>query len=774
MSFTVEQKSQLAKLMATENISVQHSKINTAYFDVKNRVLMLPIWQDMTGNLYDLLTGHEVGHALYTPAEGWHDVVMEKSKGKNYKSFVNVVEDARIEKKIKRKYPGLLTPFRLAYDSLFKKDFFGVDGRDVDTLPFIDRLNIFTKSQYTHNIQFTNEELGMIEKVRNCETWEDVLRVVDEIYDYSKEEQSQLKEMDSLSFGDENDGEYGDEDSEIGEESDEDSESDETSAGSENDEEEQQASDDSESEESESGAESDEESEDESDDDESGTKINRYKDSGASDDEPLEEPRCETDENFRKNESLLLDEKSKEYDYVTLPKPILENIVVGYKDVQNNLTNYYKSDLNMIRSQKLVSDFKNKNDRYISLLAKEFEMRKSAKVYAKGKISETGDIDINKLSSYKFDDNIFRKMMVIPKGKSHGLILLLDCSGSMMHNMHGSIEQILVLASFCRKVNIPFEVYGFNDNANPKFGGDRHGLFKDIYFKYKPNDVALEGNIQLRNYLSSKMSNVEFSKALRNMLILRDAFGHRYYGVPPEENLCATPLIQAVVACGSIMKDFRQKNNLDITNLVIVHDGDADNCTLKYTGDKSQSHSGTWNLGLIEWCDKNVYLVDKDIKFQEKLGPQGDKVYRDYYGSNSLAAYLKWFKKYTQSNVFGFFIVNGNGAYLRNALSDKYVFENGDNFNEKFANVEYEQKKQSMSVLATEMRKNKFLSSKNPGYKQFYFIVGGKNLSIDKDEIEIDGKVTSSKLKNAFMEMNRKKVVNRVLVSKFIQNMAAE
>jgi len=87
MTFTVQQKSQLAKLMATENLSIQHQKIRTAKFDPKNRVLYLPIWQNMSGVMYDLLGGHEVGHALYTPAEGWHDAVADKTKGKNYKSF---------------------------------------------------------------------------------------------------------------------------------------------------------------------------------------------------------------------------------------------------------------------------------------------------------------------------------------------------------------------------------------------------------------------------------------------------------------------------------------------------------------------------------------------------------------------------------------------------------------------------------------------------------------------------------------------------------------
>ena len=112
MSFTVEQKSLLTKLMASENLTVEHQKISTARFDVKNRILYLPIWQNMEGFMYDHLGGHEVGHALYTPEDGWHDVAVDKSKGKNYKSFLNVIEDARIEKKVSRKFPGLKTSFR--------------------------------------------------------------------------------------------------------------------------------------------------------------------------------------------------------------------------------------------------------------------------------------------------------------------------------------------------------------------------------------------------------------------------------------------------------------------------------------------------------------------------------------------------------------------------------------------------------------------------------------------------------------------------------------
>ena len=62
------QTSLLAKLLATENITVQQTPgIKTAMFDLKGRVLMLPLWQGISDDLQDLLIVHETGHALDTP-----------------------------------------------------------------------------------------------------------------------------------------------------------------------------------------------------------------------------------------------------------------------------------------------------------------------------------------------------------------------------------------------------------------------------------------------------------------------------------------------------------------------------------------------------------------------------------------------------------------------------------------------------------------------------------------------------------------------------------
>ena len=66
-----EIKGNLAKLLATENLVVEHRNVPTAQFNVDTRVLTLPNWDKASSIVYDMLVGHEVGHALFTPNEDW-------------------------------------------------------------------------------------------------------------------------------------------------------------------------------------------------------------------------------------------------------------------------------------------------------------------------------------------------------------------------------------------------------------------------------------------------------------------------------------------------------------------------------------------------------------------------------------------------------------------------------------------------------------------------------------------------------------------------------
>ena len=81
-----------------------------------------------------------MGHALYTPNESF---------GAAPKAFLNVLEDARIERMMKVTYPGLRKSFFEGYRELWDMDFFGVKHDDQSKLALIDRINLYYKGNNT-------------------------------------------------------------------------------------------------------------------------------------------------------------------------------------------------------------------------------------------------------------------------------------------------------------------------------------------------------------------------------------------------------------------------------------------------------------------------------------------------------------------------------------------------------------------------------------------------------------------------------------------------
>ena len=138
MRKTQEIQGNLARLLATENLLVEHKQVSTASFDVDKRVLTLPLWNRASDTVYTMLVGHEVGHALFTP----NDFAFTDNCPKAY---VNATEDARIEKLMKRKFPGLTKDFYKGYQELNEDDFFCIANEDLTKMTLIDRINLHYK-----------------------------------------------------------------------------------------------------------------------------------------------------------------------------------------------------------------------------------------------------------------------------------------------------------------------------------------------------------------------------------------------------------------------------------------------------------------------------------------------------------------------------------------------------------------------------------------------------------------------------------------------------
>ena len=768
----VEQKSMLAKLMAAENISVEHKKIPTAAFDVKNRVLYLPILKWKPGsNVYDLFCAHEVGHALWTPYEGWHSSVSEKGKG--YKSFLNVIEDARIEKKIKRKFAGARKCMSSGYNELMDEDFFGLRKMGVipNDLGLIDRINLYTKAGTDYGVEFSDEEREWVEKVERTETWEDVVEVTDALYEWCKENESETDN----SYGDFGDDDFDeDEDGEREEES-EGSEGSEDDVNEENDfrddskekrgegeesTEEETSSNSSGNSENDSEEDSEEESENSSNNFEGG-ESDPYGDRGFSDYEEENDPTSLTDEAFRAKEEELADMSDgvRIPKYLTFPKINTESIVIDYKIIHEELNRYYNSQDGAVDfGNKLLREFKTSNSKMISYMVKEFEMRKAADIHRRAYASKKGNLDMNKIHAYKYSENLFRQITNLPEGKNHGMVMFIDWSGSMHGYMKDTIEQLINLTMFCQKVQIPFEVYAFSDHYRD-YSGERDiwneksrseydtTLAGKKVANYKKNELIISNNLRLMTLFSSKMRNPELNQAYKNLLLVANTFsnyyGYRsydtpYFGAPSNFSLGGTPLDATIICAKTIIEEFKTRTKAQIVNAVFLTDGQS-NRNNHYLDSENVSR---------QIDRENLHIDDSETRTRtypkRENGRQMD----------TTSIFLSALKKSLGINLLGFFLTSGTGR--RTAGDMSYIMERYPKDEE-----------------ISKFRKEKFLIETKTSYDELY-IINTKGLEIDEvdhmDNIEVGS--TKAVIRRALKKNTNGKLQNRMLLNAFIKKVA--
>jgi hypothetical protein len=690
----LDSKSLLAKLMATENLVVEQRKVQTAMFDVKSRVLVIPqLDKNISGYLYDLFVGHEVGHALYTPLDG----LIKARNAKIPQSVTNVVEDSRIERKIKNKYPGLRASFVKAYKELLEKDFFGTQGVDLNTLPFLDRMNLFCKGGPAQGIDFSPFERKLIDMVESTETYDDVIHVSKLVAAYSKEEQEAKRQkmleegvmdeedyLDEEEYEDDNDGEF-DYNDDFDGESGEDGED-----------------------EAESGGDSDEENEDDTKDEKSPSGTS----GGHQGENDETEIRSLTDENYKKNESKLFAKDDDCYVYGNVPDVDLNEAILDYKKVFAQ----YRSDTSHIplRTEQFQK-FRKETAKVVSYMVKEFELRKNADQMKRASIAKTGELNMNKVFSYKFNDDIFKKMTIVPNGKSHGLVMFLDWSGSMSSHLENTLKQLITLVMFCKKVNIPFEVYAFTSEA-PESYQKKDSKFGDIMLKpYK-----------LLNIFSSRMSAVEFLYAANVMVEVSTA----RYSYCRLFSMGGTPLNEAVISAMKIVPEFQKKYKLQIVNTVFLTDGEGHRLSNVYC----EKYEYDWNQR------KTLILRDPVTKHQE--------VVEDWSCQKNTAAYIKLLKARTNCNILGFYVLSGR-EFSRAA----YILL------PKAADVD---------AMRVKFRKEKSLVITNAGFDEYYML-RSEGLDVDEDtEFVVKENATTRGLVSAFSKYTKNRLSNRVVLNRFI------
>ena len=683
----MKNKSIIAKLLAEEDIFVVYKKMETAYFNPKTRELGLPIWNDelMTADIEDLMVCHEIAHALWTPL----DMLEQAQSRKINHSFVNIIEDARIERMVQERYRGSVAVFNRGYRDLTEQDFFSLNDRDVSELNLIDRINLFFKKQ---KVEFSDEEKVWVKKVSECKTSDDVLNLAEELYKFMQDQEEEQQSNESSSEDTSESDEFDDMNSDT------------------------------------SSSESSEESEENLAPSNSGSADDEEKDStddsiqsDSNDVTNKQEPEVTTDTDTNNAIEKLIDEKASDRVYANIPSIPSEDVIIEYDKILNECRKTYSDELSSgyyTSTKKTIVDMKADSKKTVAYMVKEFEMKKSADQYARAAVSKTGSLDMNRLHTYKYNEDLFKKVTTLPGATNHGMVMVVDWSGSMYENLKGTLSQLYNLIWFCRRTQIPFEVFAFSDCRElfiDPVTGEWPNRYEMKMDDFKAGDIALR-SFKLLEFFSSKMSAKEEIEMMEILWMIAS-----YYGFEADReiafdkvvyprflNLGGTPLNDAIIAMMEIVPKFKAETGVQKVNTIFLTDG------------ASNPLDGVYDYWLDTETGEHKEVVNT---LRGKVMISDPKTLKNYEVeafnmTDGLLNVLK--KRVPDMNLIGFFIA-GSG---RSGRVDKRTLYSL-------------QRELSMDAIMDQVKfinKNKFLAIDSKGYDEMY-VLPSKGMEVSNDVV---------------------------------------
>jgi len=621
-------KALLSKLMAREDLEVIEGSFKTASFDPKNRIVRLPLLKEEFNDAATLFIGHEIGHALYTPDFFSHEEKKAELADIPF-DIINIVEDVRIERKVREFYPGLVNDFLKGYKKLMDDNFFGVKDKDPNDLKFLDRLNLKAKLNALIDVDFSFKETLMIEKVNSTETWDDTVAVSRALMEFIKEQHQEEEQQ-------EQEVQYTPSDSsEEGEEEDSESNEEQTSISA-------------------------EEQEDSSEE----AQVTEVKGTSGEVSEDEDEPdyTSDTDRSMRQNESKMI-HSGDDTTYIRVSRNQIadeflfteEDLVLSNEWLEERYGHWDEFWDHREKFKAEYSSFIKEIKPAVNAMVQQFELRKSAMESKKIRESTSGSIDVNKLWQYKLDDHIFKTVMSVPDAKNHGLLMYIDYSSSMSRRIYETLKQSVILSMFAKRVGIPFELYGFTTDGT-KYREDRHNEIDNLRdgktAKYDYKSWALK----LVKIADSKWSKSKSHKMFERAMFSTWGYENRSPFTEPAFQLGGTPLNETLSAAHIMADDFVKKNHVEKMNVVFLTDGDAQDMRL--------------SPNLNQWTDTLIWDIEGHgkIELAEKYNNYVASESRRQQAKKTLLKSLS--KKY---NVIGFFLTDRRSAVGPNGY---HIYDN--------------------------------------------------------------------------------------------------
>jgi hypothetical protein len=249
----------------------------------------------------------------------------------------------------------------------------------------------------------------------------------------------------------------------------------------------------------------------------------------------------------------------------------------------------------------------------INNMVKEFEAKKRATSFARTQYAKSGRLDMKKLSKYQLAEDIFRRNIIEHKGKNHSMVMIVDWSGSMCNQIVDTVIQTINLAMFCRKVGIPFSVQIFA-NAIPDFSTGKPASTTE------QNTYSVHNRVTMYEMLSSETNSTEFKRDMTNFYGLALWQARNDWNNPADRafdydkinltndirtfHLNGTPLNAALFITAEYVQQFRAKHKSEVTNVVVLTDGESGS-NLCDNWRSNQTHYFDPKTGITYRSDRN-------------------------------------------------------------------------------------------------------------------------------------------------------------------------
>ena len=643
----------LAKILANENLTVEQKNTPTAYFDLQERRLVLPMWKDMSPTLETMLVCHEVGHALFTPL----DYVETIKNTPDISHILNVIEDPREERLFKERYPGSRKDFIAASKELYDNDILGIGSEDINSMNFIDRLNAYFKLGTRTGVKFQKDEVDFVRRASATVTFEEAKKLAFDIYDFLKEKAESFEASTLEQIAEDGDPSE-EEDFEFvfsgkGEESDQDFD---------------------------------------------------YGTPATANGEQLK--RLITSKTILAQENKLQEYAANvgQIQYITIPDHYNDDPIIPYSEI---LSTCDEMNTGVALSNQFLS-FKQAYGKQVQHLVSLFEMKKSAAEYARRSVKKTGYLDTKKLATYKLKDNIFLQSMVLPEGKNHGMVLLLDWSGSMLsgNTLGASINQVVQLVMFCRSLSIPYRVFAFV------------GRKKDLAERSEYDKYTREHHFNLMELFTNEMPLKDHTRMVEALL---------NWSVARAYSLSNTPLAPALIYMRRFLPKFQQKYRIDKLNLIAFTDG----------GNTSRIPIDweAYTVYIKDEVTKKNYLIRKnDTKFDECNSHY--QILKDRYGVNITTYYA-----HTNGSLSDAIEESGWTGIVEDSMIDKF-------------------------------RKERFLKLKGFGRDALYIVSTKILLAGETEIGTMDSNMTSSAIARSLKKTFKGSLKNKVLLENFADSIS--